>query len=65
MSLAVSYTNESLRHHACDALYRWLMHNPRYAHLISDAASVGPSLMYDTALFYAPKQYGCFHACAV
>jgi len=46
MSLAVSYTNESLRHHACDALYRWLMHSPRYAHLIPDSSAINSSLMY-------------------
>lgn len=40
MSLAVSYTNESLRHLACDALCKWLQHNPMYSHLVPPGDSL-------------------------
>jgi len=34
MSLAVSYTNESLAGHACQTLKLWLKHNTKYSHLV-------------------------------
>uniref|UniRef100_A0A3Q2SZE1 PEX5-related protein n=1 Tax=Fundulus heteroclitus TaxID=8078 RepID=A0A3Q2SZE1_FUNHE len=34
MALAVSLTNTGMRHDACDALLRWLKHNPKYKHLL-------------------------------
>ncbi|KAJ3599605.1 hypothetical protein NHX12_033561 [Muraenolepis orangiensis] len=34
MSLAVSLTNTGMRQDACEALQRWLRHNPKYKHLL-------------------------------
>ncbi|XP_023696652.1 PEX5-related protein-like isoform X1 [Paramormyrops kingsleyae] len=33
MALAVSLTNTGMRQEACEALHRWICHNPRYKHL--------------------------------
>ncbi|CAL1263962.1 unnamed protein product [Larinioides sclopetarius] len=34
MSLAVSYTNESMPMQACDTLVKWLYHNPKYTQIV-------------------------------
>ncbi|KAM6921310.1 PEX5-related protein isoform 3-T3 [Xenentodon cancila] len=34
MALAVSLTNTGMCHDACEALLRWLRHNPKYKHLL-------------------------------
>ncbi|XP_075338604.1 PEX5-related protein isoform X2 [Odontesthes bonariensis] len=34
MALAVSFTNGGMEQEACDALRRWIRHNPRYRHLV-------------------------------
>ncbi|KAM6919874.1 PEX5-related protein [Lycodopsis pacificus] len=39
MALAVSFTNSGVQREACDALSRWISHNPRYKHLVLDHRS--------------------------
>ncbi|XP_047446701.1 PEX5-related protein [Mugil cephalus] len=36
MALAVSFTNSGVQQEACDALRRWISHNPRYRHLVQE-----------------------------
>lgn len=44
MSLATSYTNESLAAHACHALKSWLKKNPAYSHLVPGELSAAPKI---------------------
>ncbi|XP_028282510.1 PEX5-related protein isoform X2 [Parambassis ranga] len=39
MALAVSFTNSGMQREACDALCRWISHNPRYRHLAQGSRS--------------------------
>lgn len=38
MALAVSFTNSGMQQEACDALRRWISHNPQYKHLLLDSS---------------------------
>ncbi|XP_074789838.1 LOW QUALITY PROTEIN: PEX5-related protein [Myripristis murdjan] len=38
MALAVSFTNSGMQPEACDALRRWLSHNPRYKQLLDGSS---------------------------
>uniref|UniRef100_A0A3B4TPL1 PEX5-related protein n=1 Tax=Seriola dumerili TaxID=41447 RepID=A0A3B4TPL1_SERDU len=40
MALAVSFTNTGMQREACDALRRWISHNPRYKHRVLDHRSL-------------------------
>ncbi|XP_034147394.1 PEX5-related protein isoform X2 [Esox lucius] len=42
MALAVSLTNIGMQQDACEALHRWLCHNPRYKHLLLGSRSPPP-----------------------
>uniref|UniRef100_A0A4W5RFA4 Peroxisomal biogenesis factor 5-like b n=1 Tax=Hucho hucho TaxID=62062 RepID=A0A4W5RFA4_9TELE len=39
MALAVSLTNTGMQQDACEALHRWICHNPRYKHLLPGSRS--------------------------
>ncbi|KAJ8011453.1 hypothetical protein DPEC_G00058370 [Dallia pectoralis] len=42
MALAVSLTNIGMQQDACEALHRWICHNPRYKHLLQGSRSPPP-----------------------
>ncbi|KAK3104843.1 hypothetical protein FSP39_011457 [Pinctada imbricata] len=44
MSLATSYTNESLASHACHALKSWLKNNPKYTDLVPETLNEAPKI---------------------
>ncbi|XP_062306633.1 PEX5-related protein isoform X1 [Osmerus eperlanus] len=41
MALAVSLTNTGMRQDACEALLRWLQHNPKYKHILKGKGLAG------------------------
>ncbi|XP_040911706.1 PEX5-related protein isoform X2 [Toxotes jaculatrix] len=43
MALAVGFTNSSMQREACDALRRWITHNPRYKHLVLSPLQGSPA----------------------
>ncbi|KAG7456913.1 hypothetical protein MATL_G00240830 [Megalops atlanticus] len=43
MALAVSLTNTGKQQEACEALYSWIQHNPRYKHLTKGKTHLGSS----------------------
>ncbi|XP_031415394.1 PEX5-related protein isoform X2 [Clupea harengus] len=43
MALAVSLTNAGLQQDACEALHRWIRHNPKYRHLLQNRSPLDGS----------------------
>uniref|UniRef100_A0A8B9LWD2 Peroxisomal biogenesis factor 5-like b n=1 Tax=Astyanax mexicanus TaxID=7994 RepID=A0A8B9LWD2_ASTMX len=43
MALAVSLTNTGQQQEACEALHRWIRHNPAYRHLLQDRSPLDGS----------------------
>ncbi|KAF0042095.1 hypothetical protein F2P81_005627 [Scophthalmus maximus] len=55
MALAVSLTNTGMRHDACEALLRWLQHNPKYKQLLKvqhNSESIDPDLQTGLGVLY-------------
>ncbi|XP_029988484.1 PEX5-related protein isoform X2 [Sphaeramia orbicularis] len=55
MALAVSLTNTGMRHDACEALLRWLRHNPKYKHLLKGKTHLMGSPTSQRRMSHAPN----------
>ncbi|KAM9761455.1 PEX5-related protein isoform 3-T3 [Menidia menidia] len=55
MALAVSLTNTGMRHDACEALLRWLRHNPKYKHLLKGKTHLMGSPNSQRRMSYGPN----------
>ncbi|XP_018528737.1 PEX5-related protein isoform X2 [Lates calcarifer] len=55
MALAVSLTNTGMRNDACEALLRWLRHNPKYKHLLKGKPHLMGSPNSQRRMSYAPN----------
>nr|XP_046247494.1 PEX5-related protein isoform X2 [Scatophagus argus] len=55
MALAVSLTNTGMRHDACEALLRWLRHNPKYKHLLKGKTHLMGSPNSQRRMSHAPN----------
>ncbi|XP_044218041.1 PEX5-related protein isoform X3 [Thunnus albacares] len=55
MALAVSLTNTGMRYDACEALLRWLRHNPKYKHLLKGKTHLVESPNSQRRMSHAPN----------
>lgn len=55
MALAVSLTNTGMRNDACEALLRWLRHNPKYKHLLKGKSHLMASPNSQRRMSQAPN----------
>ncbi|KAM7409473.1 hypothetical protein PAMA_001112 [Pampus argenteus] len=55
MALAVSLTNTGMRYDACEALLRWLRHNPKYKHLLKGKSHLMGSPNSQRRMSHAPN----------
>ncbi|XP_056233958.1 PEX5-related protein isoform X4 [Seriola aureovittata] len=55
MALAVSLTNTGMRNDACEALLRWLRHNPKYKHLLKGKTNLMGSPNSQRRMSHAPN----------
>uniref|UniRef100_I3IZT9 PEX5-related protein n=2 Tax=Oreochromis TaxID=8139 RepID=I3IZT9_ORENI len=55
LALAVSLTNTGMRHDACEALLRWLRHNPKYKHLVKGKTHLTGSPNSQRRMSHAPN----------
>lgn len=55
MALAVSLTNTGMRNDACEALLRWLRHNPKYKNLLKGKTNLMGSPNSQRRMSYAPN----------
>lgn len=55
MALAVSLTNTGMRHDACEALLRWLRHNPKYKQLLKGKSDLMSSPNSQRRLSHVPN----------
>ncbi|XP_047442081.1 PEX5-related protein isoform X2 [Mugil cephalus] len=55
MALAVSLTNTGMRHDACEALLRWMRHNPKYKNLLKSKSHLMGSPNSQRRMSQAPN----------
>lgn len=55
MALAVSLTNTGMRNDACEALLRWLRHNPKYKQLLKGKSHLVASPNSQRRMSHAPN----------